>query len=58
MTPSLCFAFLLLAAGQDLRDRLGDLAPGDEWIYDDWGAARKLAARDGRPLFAVFRCVP
>ena len=51
-------AAVLSAAPQDLRDRLGDLASGDAWIYDDWDAARKLAAREGRPVFAVFRCVP
>ena len=61
------FLFLgLTAAGtywavQDagpLRERLGDKAPGTRWIYDDWPQAMDMAKKTGRPIFAVFRCVP
>ena len=41
-----------------LQQSLRDFRLGDSWIYDDWDAARKLAAREGKPIFAVFRCVP
>ena len=41
-----------------LQETLRDFRVGDSWIYDDWDAARKLAARVGKPVFAVFRCVP
>ncbi len=41
-----------------LQQTLRDIRLGDSWIYDDWDAARKLAAREGKPIFAVFRCVP
>lgn len=41
-----------------LQDTLRDFRVGESWIYDDWDAARKLAARERKPIFAVFRCVP
>lgn len=41
-----------------LRETLRDFRIDDSWIYDDWDAARELAAREGKPIFAVFRCVP
>lgn len=45
-------------AQEALQQRLRDFRVGDHWIYDDWERARKLAATTGRPIFAVFRCVP
>lgn len=41
-----------------LQETLRDFRLGDSWIYDDWDAARTLAAKQGKPIFAVFRCVP
>ena len=41
-----------------LQETLRDFRVGDSWIYDDWDAARKLATREEKPIFAVFRCVP
>ncbi len=41
-----------------LQQTLRDFRLGDSWIYDDWDAARKLAVREEKPIFAVFRCVP
>lgn len=47
------------AFGQgSLKDRLRDFQVGEIWIYDDWQSARKLAAKEEKPLFVVFRCVP
>ena len=48
----------LAAFGQGLRDQLRDFVAGEIWIYDDWKAAREIAARQKKPVFAVFRCVP
>ena len=42
----------------DLRRILGDDAVASRWIYDDWEAAREEAERLGKPVFALFRCVP
>jgi hypothetical protein len=33
-------------------------APSKEWIQDDAEAAFALARETGKPLLAVFRCVP
>ncbi len=41
-----------------LRESLRDRGIGDEWIYDDWSEARERSAATGKPIFAVFRCVP
>jgi hypothetical protein len=41
-----------------LQRRLGDVDIGEHWIYDDWNAARERALAVGKPIFAVFRCVP
>ena len=57
---------LLLAVGmacqdQDerpLREKLSDTAPGERWIYDDWNKAKADASSSGKPIMAVFRCVP
>ena len=47
------------APAQDLlKDTLRDFRVGDHWIYDDWAAARRRAAVEKKPIFAVFRCVP
>ena len=47
-----------LRAQNILQDTLRDFRLGDAWIYDDWDAARALAEKNGKPIFAVFRCVP
>ena len=47
-----------LEAQTDLRDRLGDFQAASHWIYDDWPAAKARAAKEKKPLFVVFRCVP
>ncbi len=41
-----------------LRKQLKDTMPGARWVYDDWGRAKKFAAKKNKPIFAVFRCVP
>lgn len=41
-----------------LQESLRDFRLGDSWIYDDWEVARRRAAMEGKPIFAVFRCVP
>jgi hypothetical protein len=47
------------AGAQDsLRGALRDRQVDELWVYDDWAAARELAAKEGKPLFVVFRCVP
>ena len=43
---------------QPLRQAIGDSAPGERWIYDDWARAQKVAQESGKPLLVVFRCVP
>lgn len=45
-------------AQERLRDALRDFTPGEEWVYDRWDEARSAAERRGKPIFAVFRCVP
>jgi len=35
-----------------------DLQRIDEWIYNDLEQARAEARRTGKPLMAVFRCIP
>lgn len=46
------------ARGYRLRCELGDTEIADHWIYHDWLSARERAAREKKPIFAVFRCVP
>ncbi len=41
-----------------IREVLGDGEPGSRWFYDDWDAAKGAATREGKPIFALFRCVP
>jgi len=45
-------------AKDSLRLELSDEEVGSRWIYDDWEAARAQAARQKKPLFVLFRCVP
>lgn len=45
-------------AQERLRDALRDFTAGDAWVYDSWDEARSAAERQGKPIFAVFRCVP
>jgi len=57
-------AVLLLAlaspAGdkEKLREAMGDSALTGTWIYDDLPAGVAEAARSGKPLLVVLRCVP
>lgn len=41
-----------------LRAALGDTALAGPWIYDDLEAGYAEAARTGRPIMVVLRCVP
>lgn len=59
LSAALVLGCLGSLAGQDsLRRELRDSGVADHWIYDDWQAARALAAKQGKPIFALFRCVP
>lgn len=61
MMTGLVFLLSLVAGWgcqQDLRASLADEAPSERWIYDDWGRAQSEAAKTGKPIFVVFRCVP
>ncbi len=56
---------LLLAAAvafaddkEALRAALKDTELRGDWIYDDLPKAFAEAKRTGKPLMAVFRCVP
>ena len=42
---------------QDLKRKLKDTAHAS-WIYDDLPAAFEAAKTSGKPILAVFRCVP
>lgn len=42
---------------QDLRRKLKDDVHAS-WIYDDLPAALAEGAKTGKPVLAVFRCVP
>ena len=53
-------AFFLLApvmtSGQEsLKENLGDVEVGKHWIYGDWKAAKETAAKEKKPIFALFR---
>ncbi len=53
-------AFFLLAplmtSGQEsLREDLGDIEVARHWIYGDWQAAKERAAKEKKPIFALFR---
>jgi hypothetical protein len=41
-----------------LKDALRDVDPLGEWVYNDVDAAFAAARASGKPLLAVFRCVP
>ena len=43
------------AAEESLREGLGDVGVGKHWIYGDWEAAKAKAARERKPIFALFR---
>jgi hypothetical protein len=46
-------------AQERLRQELDDdVALDAHWVYDDWAEARRRAAAEKKPIFAVFRCVP
>lgn len=42
----------------ELKRTLQDDVPSDRWIYHDLNAARAAAEKSGKPILAVFRCVP
>jgi len=41
-----------------LRAELKDGELAGEWVYDDLDAGFARAVKEGKPLLAVFRCVP
>ncbi|MAE77910.1 MAG: hypothetical protein CMJ85_13695 [Planctomycetes bacterium] len=43
---------------QRLRHTIEDKAPSSRWIWNDFARARKQAKKSGKPIFALFRCVP
>ncbi|HEU4338621.1 MAG TPA: hypothetical protein VFS19_01015 [Planctomycetota bacterium] len=65
MRPRLILGALFLAglaasqelSKQDLRKKLKDDVHAS-WIYDDLPAALAEGAKTGKPVLAVFRCVP
>ncbi len=60
LLASICLVLVSSAASSqgELRKQLKDTMPGARWVYDDWGRAKKFAAKKNKPIFAVFRCVP
>jgi hypothetical protein len=51
------FSFTQDLSKSDLKKKLkDDVHPG--WIYDDLPAAIAEGAKSGKPILAVFRCVP
>jgi hypothetical protein len=64
--PGLVLAGFLLAVSaalaEDPKAKLrAELKDGDlsgDWIYDDLDAGFARAVKEGKPLLAVFRCVP
>jgi len=54
----LALALLPFEDKDKLRAALGDTAPAGAWIYDDLEAGVAEAARTGKPLMVVLRCVP
>jgi hypothetical protein len=52
-----CIAILSLAGGAWAQSPASKIAPQKGWLAD-YGAARNLAAKTGKPLFVVFRCDP
>ena len=51
-------ALLPVQDKERLRAALGDTAPEGAWVYDDFQAGVAEAARSGKPLMVVLRCVP
>lgn len=45
----------LLAAQADTKTLLKDAEGGGHWIYDDFDAAVRIAKKESKPLFVVFR---
>ncbi|HEY3122569.1 MAG TPA: hypothetical protein VGK70_00730 [Thermoanaerobaculia bacterium] len=43
---------------RELRQKLKDTDIHPDWIYDDVPAALAAGAKSGKPILAVFRCVP
>ena len=41
-----------------LKRALGEGSVSDRWIYHDLDAARRASRRSGKPVLALFRCVP
>lgn len=56
---TLPLAVLLQGTPQDkLRRDIEDRLPGERWIWNDWSTAHARAKKTGKPIFALFRCVP
>lgn len=43
------------SAQESLRKDLGDVEVGKHWIYGDWQAAKAKAAKEKKPILALFR---
>jgi serine protease Do len=60
--PFFCLLLVpaLLPAAPNLKDVLNDdHARGvNHWIYNDFAEAKEAAARENKPIFVTFRCVP
>lgn len=42
-----------------MHEQVGDVAVSqDRWIQGDWERARTRAKEEGKPVLALFRCVP
>ena len=55
---ALVAGWVLRTEAQSLQEKLGDLAIGARWKYNDWESARNAARLSGKPILALFRCVP
>ena len=59
LIPILLLALSTPAGDKEkLREAMGDTGLAGTWIYDDLDAGYAEAARTGRPLMVVLRCVP
>jgi serine protease Do len=54
----LALALFPLGDKEKLKNALGDTAPAGAWFYDDLEGGIAEAARTGKPLMVVLRCVP
>lgn len=47
--------WILALALQETQSLLKDADVGSHWIYDDFDGAVKIAKKESKPLFVVFR---